>query len=33
MGLLDAAHDGQLEDIKDHVENGVDVNEKDKVSN
>ena len=31
--LCDAAHDGQLEDVKKHVQNGVDVNETHRVSN
>ena len=32
-GLLDAAGDGRLEDVKEHVQNGVDVNKTDWVSN
>ena len=32
-GLCDAAGDGRLEDVKEHVENGVKVNGTDWVSN
>ena len=31
-GLCDAAGDGRLEDVKKHVNSGVDVNGRDKVS-
>ena len=33
MDLCDAAGDGRLEDVKEHLWNGVDVNESDQVSN
>ena len=33
MGLWHAAGDGRLEDVKEHVQNGVAVNEKGVVSN
>ena len=32
-GLCDAAGDGRLEDVKVHLQNGVDVNGRDEVSN
>ena len=32
-GLCDAAGDGRLEDVKEHVQNGVDVNGIEGVSN
>ena len=32
-GLCNAAGDGRLEDVKGHLQNGVDINERDQVSN
>ena len=32
-GLCNAAGDGRLEDVKGHLQNGVDINERDRVSN